>query len=73
MKALIGRLFHVSYTVAGMWWSLRGNGWACQQSARRAIERDDDAVELWKREVWPQEVRSRSGSAASARRCPCRR
>ena len=54
VKTLIGRLFHVSYTVEGTWWLLRRHGWSWQQPARRAIERDDDAVELWKREVWPR-------------------
>ncbi|MFB7668219.1 winged helix-turn-helix domain-containing protein [Kitasatospora sp. NPDC056138] len=54
VKTLIGRLFHVSYTVEGTWRLLRRHGWSWQQPARRAIERDDDAVELWKREVWPR-------------------
>ncbi|KQV16777.1 MULTISPECIES: winged helix-turn-helix domain-containing protein [unclassified Kitasatospora] len=54
VKTMIGRLFHVSYTVEGTWRLLRRNGWSWQQPARRAIERDDDAVELWKREVWPR-------------------
>ena len=54
VKTLIGRLFHVSYTVEGTWRLLRRHGWSWQQPARRAIERDDDAVELWRREVWPR-------------------
>ncbi|MDX3866314.1 winged helix-turn-helix domain-containing protein [Streptomyces europaeiscabiei] len=54
VKTVIGRLFHVSFTVEGTWRLLRRHGWSWQQPARRAIERDDDAVELWKREVWPQ-------------------
>ncbi|GAA3368426.1 hypothetical protein GCM10020367_06720 [Streptomyces sannanensis] len=54
IKTLIGRLFHVSYTVEGTWLLLKRHGWSWQQPARRAIERDDDAVEMWKKEVWPQ-------------------
>ncbi|MEU6407123.1 winged helix-turn-helix domain-containing protein [Streptomyces sp. NPDC046985] len=54
VKTLIGRLFHVACTVEGTWRLLRRHGWSWQQPARRAIERDDDAVELWRREVWPQ-------------------
>jgi len=54
VKTMIGRLFHVSYTVEGTWRLLRRCGWSWQQPAWRAIERDDDAVELWRREVWPQ-------------------
>ncbi|MGW7824580.1 IS630 family transposase [Streptomyces puniciscabiei] len=45
IKTLIGRLFHVSYTVEGTWQLLKRHGWSWQQPARRAIERDDDAVE----------------------------
>ncbi|GGZ17048.1 hypothetical protein GCM10010327_54960 [Streptomyces nitrosporeus] len=54
VKTMIGRLFHVSYTVEGTWRLLQRHGWSWQQPARRAVERDDDAVELWKREVWPR-------------------
>ena len=54
VKTMIGRLFHVSYTVEGTLRLLRRHGWSWQQPARRAIERDDDAVELWRREVWPR-------------------
>ncbi|WP_435843414.1 IS630 family transposase [Streptomyces hirsutus] len=45
IKALIGQLFHVSYTIEGTWLLLRRHGWSWQQPARRAIERDDEAVE----------------------------
>ncbi|MDT0347744.1 winged helix-turn-helix domain-containing protein [Streptomyces sp. DSM 44938] len=54
IKTLIGRLFHVSYTVEGTWRLLKRHGWSCQQPARRAIERDETAVEVWKKEVWPE-------------------
>ncbi|MER6719836.1 winged helix-turn-helix domain-containing protein [Streptomyces halstedii] len=29
------------------------NGWSCQVPARRAMERDDEAVAGWGKEVWP--------------------
>ncbi|WP_225101955.1 winged helix-turn-helix domain-containing protein [Streptomyces sp. CoH27] len=54
VKTLIGRLFHVSYTVEGTWRLLRRYGWSWQQPARRAIERDDAAVEVWRKETWPR-------------------
>ncbi|WP_331741405.1 winged helix-turn-helix domain-containing protein [Kitasatospora sp. NBC_00085] len=54
VKTLIGRMFHVSYTVEGTWRLLKRHGWSWQQPARRAIERDDEAVELWRKEVWLQ-------------------
>ena len=54
ITTLIGRLFHVSYTVEGTWQLLKRHGWSCQQPARRAIERDETAVEVWRKEVWPE-------------------
>lgn len=51
VKTLIGQLFHVSYMVQGTWQLLKRHGWSWQQPARRAIERDDAAVEVWKKEA----------------------
>ncbi|MEV1041364.1 winged helix-turn-helix domain-containing protein [Streptomyces sp. NPDC050204] len=75
VKTLIGRLFHVGYTVEGTWRLLKRHGWSWQQPARRAIERDDEAVELWKKEVWPQvKVRRRpAGPGSSVRTRPASR
>ncbi|MFF2660279.1 transposase [Kitasatospora sp. NPDC058032] len=75
IKTLIGRRFHVSCTVQGVWKLLRRNGWPCRQPIRRAIERDDGAVEVWKKQVWPQVKawRRRSGPGWSSRTRPgCR-
>ncbi|MFF4407493.1 winged helix-turn-helix domain-containing protein [Streptomyces sp. NPDC001262] len=36
----------------GTWSLLKRHGWSWLQSARRAIERDDAVVGLWKKEVW---------------------
>ncbi|WSJ68234.1 winged helix-turn-helix domain-containing protein [Kitasatospora sp. NBC_01302] len=47
-------MFHVSYTIEETWALLKRHGWSWQQLARRAIERDDTAIELWKKEVWPR-------------------
>jgi transposase len=46
---LIGRLFHISYTAEGTWPLLKRHGRSWQQPARRAIERDDSAVAVWKK------------------------
>nr|WP_030950287.1 winged helix-turn-helix domain-containing protein [Streptomyces sp. NRRL S-646] len=59
IKKLIGRLFRVSCTVEGTWRLLKRHGWSWQQPARRAIERDDEAVEVWKKETWPRVRASR--------------
>ncbi len=54
IKTLIGRLFHVGYTVEGTWKLMRRHGWSCQVPVRQAMERDEAAIEAWKKEVWPQ-------------------
>lgn len=53
IKALIGRLFHTGYTVEGVWKLMRRHGWSAQVPVRRAIERDEEAVAVWKDQVWP--------------------
>ena len=63
IKTLIGKLFHVGYTVEGVWKLMRRHGWSCQVPVRQAMERDDDAVALWKAEVWPQ-LKARRGTWA---------
>jgi transposase len=75
IKTLIGRLFHVSYTVEGIWRLLRRHGWSRQQPARRAIERDDQAVEVWRKETWPlvRAPRRRATAGSSSRTKPASR
>jgi putative transposase len=53
IKTLIGRLFHVGYTVEGVWKLLRRHGWSCQVPVRQSMERDEEAVAAWKAGVWP--------------------
>ncbi|MET8630055.1 winged helix-turn-helix domain-containing protein [Kitasatospora sp. NPDC004669] len=75
VKTLIGRLFHVSYTVEGTWVLLRRHGWSWQEPVRRAIERDDAAVELWRKETWSRVKAPRRpagpgwSSSCAVRRC----
>ncbi|GGW65134.1 hypothetical protein GCM10010381_57610 [Streptomyces xantholiticus] len=47
VKTVIGRRFHLTYTIQGVRKLLVRNGWSCQVPARRAIERDDEAVAGW--------------------------
>ena len=54
VRDLVAAKFKVQYTVPGIWYLLRRRGWTCQLGARRAIERDDGAVEVWKKETWPR-------------------
>ena len=53
IRDLIAAKFKVRYTIPGTWYLLRRRGWSCQLGARRAIERDDGAIEVWRKETWP--------------------
>jgi transposase len=50
---LIARLFHKRYTDRGVGYLLDRMGWSPQVPVHRAAERDEDAVERWRQEVWP--------------------
>jgi Winged helix-turn helix len=43
----------VGYTVEGTWKLMRRHGWSCQVPVRQAMERDEEAVAVWKAEVCP--------------------
>jgi putative transposase len=49
---LIGRLFHVSYTLRGTSYLLHRIGFSPQVPAHRAVERDEDAITKWRAETW---------------------
>jgi putative transposase len=69
ITTLIGRMFHIGYTLQGVWKLLRRHGWSVQVPAWRAIERDDEAIEVWKKEVWPRvKAPRRSGAPGSVSR-----
>ncbi|MFJ8828394.1 winged helix-turn-helix domain-containing protein [Streptomyces sp. NPDC102467] len=53
IKTLIGRRFHISYTIQGVAALLGRHGWTCQVPARRALERDEAAVACWVKKTWP--------------------
>ena len=75
IRDLVARKFRVQYTIPGIWYLLRRRGWTCQSGARRAIERDDGAIEVWKTQTWPQVKGRRRPSAAgsSSRTSPASR
>ena len=54
VKALIGRLFEVDYHVDYVGTLLHQLGWSPQKPEYRARERYDDAIERWRRDVWPR-------------------
>ncbi|MCX5203171.1 winged helix-turn-helix domain-containing protein [Streptomyces sp. NBC_00237] len=72
IKEVIARKFQVTCSMAAVWRLMHRHGWSWQCPARRALERDEDAVELWKKEVWPQveAPRRRSEPGSSSRTKP---
>lgn len=54
VKTVIGRRFHLTYTIQGVRKLLVRNGWSCQVPARRAVEGDDDALAGRVKEVAPR-------------------
>ncbi|MFG3029220.1 winged helix-turn-helix domain-containing protein [Streptomyces sp. NPDC048253] len=59
VRTVIGRRFHLTCTIQGVRKLLVRNGWSCQVPARRAVERDDDTVAGWVKEVWHRAEDSR--------------
>nr|WP_322784805.1 winged helix-turn-helix domain-containing protein [Streptomyces sp. VB1] len=53
VKAVISRRFHLTHTIQGVRKLLVRNAWSCQVPSRRPMERNDDAVAGWVKEVWP--------------------
>ncbi|GIU75938.1 MAG: hypothetical protein KatS3mg004_3025 [Bryobacteraceae bacterium] len=45
--------FGVRYHPGHVWKLLRAMGFSCQRPVGRAVERDEKAVEPWKRKRWP--------------------
>lgn len=72
IQTLIGRRFGTSLSPASTWQLLRRHGWSHQIPARRAVERDPQAVAGWVKQTWPQVKarRRRSGPGWSSRTRP---
>lgn len=50
---VIERETGVRYHEGHVWKILKAMGWSRQKPARRAIERDEEAIETWKKDRWP--------------------
>lgn len=50
---LIHKLFGVKYHQGHVWRVLGRMGWSCQKPACRAKQRDEDAIQRWRKEQWP--------------------
>ena len=71
IKTLIGRRFHRTLTLSAIARMLRHHGWSHQVPARRALERNEEAVAGWVKETWPSVEgpwrRSTPGSSSRTR------
>ncbi|MCX5233095.1 winged helix-turn-helix domain-containing protein [Streptomyces sp. NBC_00233] len=66
---LIGRKFHVSYSVSGATRLMRRLGFTPQVPVRRAAERDEQAIATWKEATWAEvKAPGRTAGAGSASR-----
>ena len=61
---VIERVTGVAYHPGHVWRILREQlGWTRQRPARRATERDDEAIEAWVKKRWPQIKKAPGGGA----------
>lgn len=52
--AVIEHVTGVSYHQGHVWKILQSMGWSLQRPAKRPRERDDEALNAWRRERWPK-------------------
>ncbi|WUO09197.1 winged helix-turn-helix domain-containing protein [Streptomyces sp. NBC_00289] len=69
VATLIGRKFHVSYSVSGATRLMHRLGFSPQVPARRVAERDEQAVTVWKEATWAEvkEPGRRAGATSASR------
>jgi len=53
VRAVIAQRFAVKYGTSGCWSLLREMGFSPQKPEKRATQRNEQAIELWKRKTWP--------------------
>ncbi len=51
---LIEQECRVKYHPSQAWRILRQLGWSCQRPVGRALERDEDKIQFWKQQRWPE-------------------
>ena len=59
----------VRYHPGHVWRLLRQLGWSCQRPSGRALERNERAIEQWKRKRWPEikkKPKKRGGPSSSS-------
>lgn len=51
---VVERKLGVRYHPGHVWKILRSLNWSCQRPEQRARERDEEAIERWRRKEWPR-------------------
>jgi len=51
---LIWDKFKVRYHPGSVWYIMKRIGWSSQRPQRQALQRDDEAIQRWKKYVWPR-------------------
>lgn len=59
VRKLIWDRFRVRYHESHVWLLLRRLGWTCQKPAKRAVERNEEAIQNWVKRRWPRIKRGR--------------
>lgn len=53
IATVIQRIYGIKYHPGHVWKLLRALGWSLQRPARKATQRDEEAIRKWKRYTWP--------------------
>ena len=64
VRAVIQQRFDIAYSTNGCWHLLRELGFTPQKPEKRALQRNEEAIEHWKRKTWPALKKSPSARAA---------
>lgn len=66
LAAVIEKLTGVRFHPGHVWKLMDKIGWSLQRPAKRAKERNEEAVEKWKAEVWPRLKKKRGAGEAGS-------
>lgn len=59
---LISEMENITYDQATVWRLLKKMNWSPQRPAKKAIQRNEAAIEIWRKERWP-EVKKKPGKS----------
>jgi len=62
MRKLIESITGKHFTLSGVWNVLRRLGWSAQRPAKRALQRNEQAVAAWLKRTWPAVKKTPDGN-----------